>query len=229
VIDPTTLSTPLFFDACLRLGVASRSAPAGLRPVAPGMLVFGRVCPAQHFGSVDVFLEAFERAQPGDVLVVDNGARQDEGCVGDLTILEARAAGLRGVLVWGLHRDTPELRAIGFPVFSYGAVPMGPQRLDERSEDALSRARFGEHFATTEDVVLADEDGAIFAPAERAEEILAVAGEIRAVERRQAEEIKAGRTLRESVQFARFLAEREADPSRTFRQHLREVGGEIEE
>lgn len=229
MIDPTTLSTPLLFDACLRLGVGVRSAPAGLRPVRSGMLTYGRVRPAQHFGSVDVFLEAFERAEPGDVLVVDNGARVDEGCVGDLTILEARAAGLRGVLVWGLHRDTAELREIGFPVFSYGAVPMGPQRLDERSADALERARFGDWFATDEDVVLADDDGAIFVPAARAPELVAVAHEIHVTERRQAEEIRAGKTLRQSLQFSRFLSERERDPDRTFRQHLREVGGEIEE
>jgi regulator of RNase E activity RraA len=39
------------------------------------------VCPAQHAGSVDVFLEAFGTAAPGDVLVVDNGGRLDESCV----------------------------------------------------------------------------------------------------------------------------------------------------
>ena len=39
----------------------------------------------RHHGSVDIFLEALERRQAGDVLVIDNGGRTDEGCVGDLS------------------------------------------------------------------------------------------------------------------------------------------------
>ena len=34
-------------------------------------------------------LEAFSSAGYGDVLVVDNGGRADEACVGDLVVLEA--------------------------------------------------------------------------------------------------------------------------------------------
>ena len=43
-------------------------------------------------------------AAPGDVLVVDNGGRLDEACVGDLVALEAQAAGVEGMVIWGLHR-----------------------------------------------------------------------------------------------------------------------------
>src|SRR5881397_3246706 len=96
------LSTPLVADACLRNGVPLRAAPPGIGAVIPGHRIAGSALPAQHYGSVDVFLEAFSRAEPGDVLVVDNGGRSDEACVGDLTALEARAAGLAGMVVWGL-------------------------------------------------------------------------------------------------------------------------------
>ncbi|HZM21166.1 MAG TPA: hypothetical protein VFC02_05450 [Anaerolineales bacterium] len=52
----------------------------------------GRVLPARHYGSVDIFLETMGNSQPGDILVIDNGGRLDEGCIGDLTTLEAKAS-----------------------------------------------------------------------------------------------------------------------------------------
>ena len=52
------LSTPLIADACVRLGVPLRVAPPGIRPVPAGARVAGRVLPARHYGSVDVFGDA---------------------------------------------------------------------------------------------------------------------------------------------------------------------------
>src|SRR5215469_17997305 len=97
------LSTPLIADAALRLKIPLRMSPPGIRPIIPNQRLAGPVLPVRHFGSVDVFLEAMQAAHPGDVLVIDNGGRTDEGCIGDLTVLEARATGLAGVVVWGTH------------------------------------------------------------------------------------------------------------------------------
>lgn len=228
------LSTPLVADACVRLGLALRLAPPGVRPAFPEARAAGRVLPVRHFGSVDVFLEAMERAEPGDVLVIDNELRTDEGCVGDLTALEARAAGLGGMVVLGCHRDSPEIAAIGLPVFSYGTCPAGPlpgpERLAACGPDALESVRLaGGAVATRDDVVFADADGILFAPAARAGEVVEVAGGIRETERRQAEAIRAGKTLREQLRFAEYLRRRASDPSYTFRRHLREIKGAIEE
>ncbi|WP_046498214.1 RraA family protein [Streptomyces odonnellii] len=223
------LTTAHVADACIRAGVPVRCAPPAVRPVVPGGRLAGRVSPARHAGSVDIFLEAFEEAQPGDVLVVDNGGRTDEACVGDLVVLEARAAGLAGVVIWGLHRDTADILAIGLPVFSTGATPTGPQRLDVRPEDAVGSATVGEWTVGREDLVLADDDGVLFVPADRAEDLFALAETIRDTERRQAERIRSGDSLRSQVRFDTYLAARRQTPSLTFREHLRAVGGAIEE
>ena len=222
------LTTPHIADACLRVGLPLRIAPPGLRPVVAGHRVAGRALPVRHVGSVDLYLEALESAEPGDVLVVDNGGRTDEACVGDLVAIEMREAGLAGIAIWGLHRDSTEIASIGLPVFSYGATPPGPRRADPRPEDALVAASFGEITVTAADAVFADADGLIAVEMDRLDEVFDVAESIRDTETAQAERIAAGRSLRDQVRFAEFLAGRERDASLTFRDHLRSVGGEIE-
>ncbi len=224
----TSLTTPQLFDACLSTGVEIRCAPPGGKPLAPHMKTAGRVLPARHAGSVDVFLEAFEAADEGDVLVIDNQGREDEGCMGDLVALEARAARLAGIFVWGAHRDTRELVSIGLPIFSYGACLMGPRRLDSREPDALERAAVGKLTVGREDTVFWDIDGAIFIPTRELDRILSAAESIAATERRQSHALESGSSLRDQLRFQEYLARRARDASYSFRRHLDGIGGAIE-
>jgi regulator of RNase E activity RraA len=133
------------------------------------------------------------------------------------------------MVIWGLHRDTADLQAIGLPVFSLGAIPTGPLRLDARHPDALESAVVGDWAVSRADLVFGDDDGVVFMTSDRAEETFTLAETIRDTERRQAGQIRAGVSLRRQVQFSAYLARREETPSLSFRDHLRAVGGAIEE
>ena len=229
------LSTPNVSDALDRLQV--NGAPHGIRSLWPGckkivgpaatmkLVPVGEAPGSPAMGS----LEAVRAAHAGDVLVIDNGGRTDEACIGDLTALETRASGLAGMIVWGYHRDTAELVEIGFPVFSYGAYPSGPRRLDPQEPSALVSARLGSFTVNHHDAVFADDDGVLFAPLQHTDQLLETARVIWETERRQAEAIAAGNTLQDQLRFADYLARRVADSSYSFRQHLRAMGGAIEE
>src|SRR5688500_1553578 len=225
-MDP--LPTAAVADACVRLQVPAR-AVTGIAPVVPGSMAAGPVLPGRHAGSVDVFFEALQSAQPGRVLAIDNGGRLDEGCIGALTTLEAIHHGCAAILVDGAHRDTSTLRTLGLPVWSRGTSPFGPLKARERPADALAAATIGGHRVTAEDVVALDDDGAVFVPKAQAARLWDLARRIQATEAEQARPARSGQPLCEQCQVPAFLVARRAEPTLGFRAHLRSIGKAIEE
>ena len=138
ITELANFTTPHLADGCMLARIPVRCAPPEIGPIEARWRCAGSARPAQHLGSIDVFLEALGHAAPGEVLVIDNGGRRDEACIGDLVVLEAEKADIAGIVIWGLHRDSTELREIGLPVFSLGATPLGPQRLDARPAEVFT-------------------------------------------------------------------------------------------
>jgi regulator of RNase E activity RraA len=222
-----TAATAAIADASLRLGLPVRSAPASLRPLLPGRIFSGPARPITHLGSVDVFLEVIDDAPRGSVLVVDNGGRTDEACVGDLITLEAHSAGFAGIVIWGLHRDTAQLREIALPVVSLGATSYGPRRVPPAGRAMRSAFLDGVN-VTEDDLVIGDDDGVVFVAPERRDELLELAAQIQRVEGAQADRMRAGVSLRDQLDFAGYRARQEVDPTYSLRDHLAQTGGAIE-
>lgn len=216
-------------DAIVRLGLPKRHGPFGMRAVLSDQpLVLGRAAPVRHYGSVDAFLEAVDHAGKGDIMVADNGGRLDESCIGDLTAAEVQCAGLAGIVIFGAHRDTYQLREIALPVWSLGTHPFGPTEV--RPQPALpdNTALLGTTVVTRDDWIAADEDGVVvFADAHK-DEILADAGRLAKTEIAQRGALAAGTSLRQQLRFAEYVERRRQNPVSSFREHIARIGGAIE-
>lgn len=225
---PTSpLPTAAIADACVRLGLALRAAPVTVVPLIPGRPFHGPARTITHLGSVDVLLQTIDGAESGSVLVIDNGGRDDEACLGDLMVLEAKEAGFAGIVVWGRHRDTAQLREIGLPLHSTGAYSAGPRRVPPAGSPMFSAFLDGVAVSNA-DTVVADDDGVLVVATERYDEVHDLAAQIVATESAQSDRMRRGESLRSQLDFADYLARQSVDPSLTLRRHLSERGGAIE-
>lgn len=177
---------------------------------------------------MDELFAAVDASRPGDVLVVDNDGRLDEGCTGDLIALEAAAAGIAGIVIWGCHRDTLGLIAIELPVFSLGSYPAGPRWSGTVRAEPAHVIQIGTVSVSDDDVVFADDDGVILVAAADCPRVLPVAAELGRREQAQADAVADGLPLRVQLHYQAYVDLQALNPAYTFREHLRRVGGAIE-
>ena len=221
-------TTPFIADACVQLELPVRVGPFGLKPNITGSKAAGPARPARHAGSTDVFLEAIANARKGDILVIDNGGRHDEGCIGDLVVGEAFMSGIAGTVCWGTHRDTTAILAIGARVWSLGTCPNGPLELRKRIPTALEAANIGKITVTADDHVFADDDGVVMVASADLARVIETAKDIAHREGAQAARLLKGELLRTQLDLDHYVAKRDSDPNYTFRDHLKTFGGAIE-
>lgn len=102
---------------------------------------------------------AMSLAKPGDVLVIDGKGDQTAALMGTIMMTACRKLGIAGVVVDGAVRDSLEIEAMGFPVFSVGTNPNGPtKQVPGRIGHPVSVGGVTVHPG---DLIVADADGVV--------------------------------------------------------------------
>ena len=142
-------------------------------------------------------------AGPGDIIVVANGGRTDVSSWGGIVSVGAAMRSIRGVITDGACRDMGQVRELGFPVFARAQVPASARgRLRQKS--AGEPILVGDVTVRPGDVVMADEDGVVVVPRERATEVLDAAQRLAKRETAIEAEVRAGVPLPQAMRDARL-------------------------
>ena len=182
------VSGPNISDAMHRKG-----AMRGILPINLGIKIVGKAVTVQTFpGDWAKPVEAIDMAGPGDVLVIYNGSNSISPW-GGLATLSCKMRGVEGVVIDGAVRDVDEIRALKYPTWSSGISPNAgdPKGMGEINSEITC----GGQTVKPGDYIVADENGVVVIPKERAYEIARRAKEVEKMESRLYEEIRRGSTL----------------------------------
>jgi regulator of RNase E activity RraA len=142
--------------------------------------------PKQHLGTAPI-----EAAQPGDIIVIDNGGKLEFSCWGGVLALSAKLKGLSGVVIDGASRDVDEARELQFPVYARGAVPM-TARNRVVQESFNQEIQFAGVQCHAGDLVIADASGVVIIAKEKEQEVVPAAEAIYQKEQEMADGIRKG-------------------------------------
>ena len=142
-----------------------------IKPIAKGMKVCGPAftveCPP---GDNMMLHKALELAQPGDVIVATVAGAEDFGYWGNLMAVSAVSRRLGGLCIEGCVRDSGEIIALGFPVFSTGLCIRGT------GKGTLGLVNypvfFGGQRIEPGDLVVGDDDGLVVVARKDCAEVL---------------------------------------------------------
>jgi regulator of RNase E activity RraA len=145
-------------------------------------------------------VEMIDEARPGDVGVIVMEGSLDIAAMGNLMGTGAVVRGMAGMVLDGAIRDVWDIRRMGLTVYARSTTP----------------ATAVGHYATVAknvpvecggvpvrpgDIVVADEDGVVVVPQERAEEVLKKAREIDGVERGMYPFIREHKSIRKAIEL----------------------------
>ena len=192
-LDTTSLS-----DALDRLGIAGQCL--NIKPLEWTFQMTGRAYTilygpsATPSGTVGDYIDDVE---PGGVIVLDNGGRENATVWGDILTWVATRRGIAGTVIDGACRDTRLARELGYPIFSRSySMRTGKDRV--QVEGVNSVVNIGDARVAPGDILRGDADGVLVIPRAHEDAVLAAAEEIDAIEQKIRHAINEGKTLAEA-------------------------------
>ena len=172
----------------------------GIHAVVPGKHICGRAFTVHYVpngvvkGNVGDFLDD---VQPGQVVVIDNIGRLYCTVWGDIMTFVATRKGIAGTVIDGVCRDIPGILENDYPIFTKSTYMVTGK--DRVTVDYVNKpvAISGVQVCPN-DIILADDTGAVCIPDAVAEKVADIAESIEKTEQAIIAEVKNGSTLKEA-------------------------------
>ena len=198
-LDTATLS-----DALDRLGLVGQCYRIQPRSTASRMtgrawtLLYGPA--ASPAGTVGDYIDD---VAPGQVIVLDNGGRDNATVWGDILTEIAHRKGIAGTLIDGINRDVALSLELGYPIYSRGHwMRTGKDRV--QVEATQVPVNIGDVRVAPGDLIRGDADGVVVIAREHEDKVLAAAEEIQRAEDAIRESVRNGMSLREARERHRY-------------------------
>ena len=200
------LFTAVVGDVMDTLGLTRQFLPPDIRAMHADMIIAGRAMPvleadiapgeAEDAGAFGLMLRALDDLKAGEVYICA-GASPRYALWGGLMSTRAQKLGAAGAVMDGFHRDTREILALSFPVFSCGAYSQD-QKVRGQVTDFRKPITFANGCRVAPgDIVFGDVDGVVIIPQDAADEVV----------RRAVEKVTGENTVRRMIEAGRSAEE----------------------
>lgn len=171
--DPTIVAALAEFGSATVHEALGRIGYAGprIRPLQQDTVIAGTAITVLTAPGDNLMVHAaIEQAQAGDVIVVAPTTDSRFGFIGELMATQMQTRGVRAYITSGGVRDTSELRAMGFPVWTGYVSAQGTVK--DTAGSVNVPVILDAVVVNPGDIVVADDDGVTIVPRDRAAEAL---------------------------------------------------------